>query len=111
MEHVLDLEHDGKKGYVLPNGKAIICQDFIKQKQNKAFQVQFRASSTSIAGGDPVVVKKVTGGWTWPGSGFKYPLIIYKGGCEMLDSLFPDAVVEDTRTVWLKTAVTKNRKD
>ena len=110
MKRTFELEHNGKESYHL-NGEELICDSAINQNKTKAFQVSLEVSDGIIAGANTILVKKVQDGWNWPGSNMKYPLIIYKGGADFLNELFPDAQPEQTYSIWIKTTIKKQKKD
>ncbi len=110
MERTFELEYDGKRAYQL-GGRKLICAESLKQTKNKAFQISLRVSNEEIANGSELLVKKVTGGWNWPDGGRRFPLIIYQGGAEFLDELFPQAFVEEKYRIWIKFVIKKQKKD
>lgn len=111
MEKTLDLVHNGKRAYAL-DGKRFVCHDALKESKKKSYQIRLTASTVTPHGqSEQIEVTKTSSGWTWPAPNMKYPLVIYSGGQEVLNTFFPSAQNGVTKTIWLKFTVLKEHKE
>jgi hypothetical protein len=98
----LDLDHDGKRAYKL-GGKSVICSDSFSEKTVKHPKIKLTAFDHFVGGAEAVEVVKHDGDqWRWAAAPYRFPLIVYEGGCEVLNDFFPDAQVGEVKTIWLK---------
>jgi hypothetical protein len=96
MQEVLTLTYN--KNAYWNNDVKVVCADAIGTKARK---ISLTVSTVRTVGAVGVSIYRSAQGWQWARPGMKYPLVVYDGATQILDSFFPDTLVSDTKIVWL----------